>query len=76
MVSSLLNLAAAVKDQDFCTDRISRALSGLVETDDYSRGDRQAILRHIVSLSQSAKGLEAYGNQSKNVLPEHVKALT
>ena len=73
--SRLLNLAAAVKDQNFSTDRISRALTRLVERDDYGQSDRPLILRHLVQLSQNTKGLEAYGNWGKNGLPERAKAI-
>ena len=65
-VGSLLNLAGAVKGQHFSTDRISRSLTRLVEKDDYSRSDRPALMRHLVALSQNARGHEAYGKGSQN----------
>ncbi|RJQ33213.1 hypothetical protein C4568_04895 [Candidatus Parcubacteria bacterium] len=65
-VSSLLNLAAAVKQQGFSAERVSRALTQLVDKEDYERKDRQAIVRHLVSLSQEKKDAEAYGNRSLN----------
>ncbi len=72
-VSSLLNLAGAVKGQNFSVERISRALTRLVEKDDYAPRERPSILRHLVTLSQSTKVLEAYGKQGQNALTERKK---
>lgn len=75
-VSSLLNLAAAVKGQNFSADRISRALTRLVEKDDYDRSERRITLKHLVSLSQKETGREAYGKDAQNGSLRGINATT
>lgn len=60
-LSSLINFGAAVKKQRFSTDTIHRWFNKLVETDDYEKSDKRAILRHLVLLSNPARTTENEG---------------
>lgn len=53
--SSFICLGRAVAGRKFNTDRISRNLTNLVEKDDYIVSDRPALLRHLITLTNSAK---------------------
>ena len=54
-LSSLINFGAAIKRQGFSVNMIHRWFGKLVETDDYEKRDRRAILRHLVILSNPVR---------------------
>jgi hypothetical protein len=60
-LSSITNFAGAVKYQGFSADTIHRWFGKLVETDDYDRRDKRALLRGLVELSNPVRTTENRG---------------
>lgn len=71
-LSSLINLGTALKGQQFSAGMIHRWFNRLVEKNDYERGDKRAILKHLVELScpeESRKEAINATQRSKNGRP-------
>jgi len=46
-----VNLGRAVKDQKFSEQTIRRFFNKLIEKDDYSSGDKQQLIKHLIGLT-------------------------
>lgn len=60
-LSSFINFATAVKEQNFSADTIHRWFNKLAEKDDYERRDKRAILKHLVLLSNPLRTTQKQG---------------
>jgi len=50
-VGDFVNLGRAVKDQKFSEQTIRRFFNKLIEKDDYSSGDKQQLIKHLIGLT-------------------------
>lgn len=53
--SSLLNLGAAVKGQNFSEGMVRRWFNKLVEKDDYEGSNKREVIAHLTGLSNSTE---------------------
>lgn len=56
--SSYIVFAHAVREQDFCRDRLVRHFNKLVETEDYDKGEKKEIIKFLLSLSKRPRSTE------------------
>ncbi len=55
-ISSYMAFAAAVNGRNFSYNSITENFSKLVNRDDYDKGDRKKLIKHLMSLTKSLEG--------------------
>jgi hypothetical protein len=61
--SSVIRFGRAIRGQNFSKSMISRWMTELLELDDYSEEDRQALLKHYCTITRLPESLEDDVNQ-------------
>lgn len=64
--SSYICFAEAVKEQNFSRDILHRWFQKLVDKNDYTRGEKKAILDHLENLTKPVRKTEIKGKTSRH----------